>query len=146
MSGHRARVSALQTLVAGSPLPPIEVQRINNEFEEVFQAGRVRRIPRRLLLQVLHSTRALDSTLAGLIVLSGAAAPKSLGNALTSLKKTGLNGHKLAEPLRQLYQRDIVDRRNTYMHGAGTFPASTAEIAQLLDDMQSCCADVLLLW
>jgi len=146
MSGHRARVTALQTLIAGSPLPPNDIQRVIRELNEVFVAGRVRIPYRRLLLQVLHSTRALDSTLGGLITASGGAPPNSLGNALRHLKRTGLNRNRLTETLGSHYQREIVKPRNTYMHQAGSYPASTAEIAKLLADMQQCLVDAVNLW
>jgi hypothetical protein len=143
MSGYRSRVTALQALVAGSRIPAVTAGAVLAELNEVATSGRVRRLYRRLLLQVLHGTRALDSALVALIVVTGGAAPTSLGNALVYLQRTGLNGNRLPEPLRRRYQRDIVAVRNLYMHQAGAFPATVGEVAQLLDDMQACLADAL---
>jgi hypothetical protein len=146
MSGHKSRVTALQALVTGTQLPAADITRIVAELNQVFESGRVRRLPRRLLLQVIHSSRALDSTLSGLIMLTGGQRPDSIGKALHYLMVTGLNGNRLTKPLRNQYQSDIVVKRNTYMHEAGAFPANAAEIAQLLADMQSCFTDVIALW
>jgi len=146
VSGHKARVSALQTVVAGSPLPPNDVQRITTELTQVYTAGRVRLVGRRLLLQVLHSTRALDSTLAALILAAGGQGPTSLGNSLNHLRQVGLNGNRLTETLRIRYQNGIVRPRNVYMHQAGAYPANTTEVGQLLADMQACLVDAINLW
>ncbi len=138
MSGHKARIGAIQAIIAGSPIPPPLASEIHNEFERVYQAGRIRRADRKLLLQVLHSTRGLDTGLTEYIRARGGAPPHSLGPMLYFLRNTGLHGNKLPEPHRQQFQADIVDKRNVYLPNAGQFPSSVAELSKLRSDMQTC--------
>ena len=64
MASFRRRIQALQAGVAGSVLHgTAQYAIIHQAFEVIILAGRVRRISRRRLLQVLHSTRALDTSL-----------------------------------------------------------------------------------
>jgi hypothetical protein len=43
----------------------------------------------------------------------------------------------------QHFQKRIISKRNRYMHAAGTFPPSDAEITELLSDMDVCLTRVL---
>jgi hypothetical protein len=81
----------MQSIIAGSHIPVSEAQIIIREFEEVVRADRVRQMPRRLLLQVLHSTRALDSGLSSLIRAAGAIPNTSLGRMLQQLESTEID-------------------------------------------------------
>ena len=146
MSSNWRRISALQALVAGSPIPqPVRAQ-VNQEFAEVYNTRRIRKVPRRLLLEVLHSTRALDTALASYIVEAGGPQPVSLGAALYHLVSPGIHSNRLSPQSRQHYQAAIVDSRNDYMHQAGKFPSAPSEISALLTEMHSCLTDALSLW
>ena len=146
MSGHRARVYALTALVAGSPLPAAQSAVVQQELREVYEVRRVRNVARRLLLQILHSTRALDTSLAALIQAAGGPPSRSLGSALVYLETSGIHGNHLLPALRRRYQTNIVENRNKYMHEAGLFPVNTLEIATLLSEMQACLVDAYQLW
>jgi hypothetical protein len=146
MSGHRARISALTAIVAGNPLPPHQSGVVQRELGEVYAVRTVRNTARRLLLQVLHSTRALDTGLTALITVAGGPQPHSLGNALLYLERTGIHGNHLPAALRRRYQTNIVDSRNKYMHEAGVFPVVDLEVALLLSEMQACLVDAFRLW
>jgi hypothetical protein len=99
-----------------------------------------------MLLQVLHSTRALDSTLAVFTSYYAISVPRpSLGGYLRELTRHHVPGlGLLRESDRAQYKRTIVDKRNLYMHEAGTFP-SRGEISFLLSEMHACLARVLAL-
>src|SRR5262245_8758212 len=114
----------MQAIIAGSYIPASEAQIVVREFEEVVRADRVRQIPRRLLLQVLHSTRALDSSLSSLIRAAGASSGSSLGRMLLQLENTGIHGNQLPIGTATNFQTRVVNIRNRYMHEAGAFPAT----------------------
>lgn len=146
MSAHTRRIKAMQALIAGSALASrASFGTIINELDEVSQAGKISRNGRKQLLQVLHSTRALDTSLKELIAHHGITGVRqALGGYLH-----GFSNHRIAG-LAQLphaqcthYQNAIVNNRNHYMHSAGAFPANNTEIQNLLSEMQNCLIDVL---
>ncbi len=151
MTVTRNRMSTLKTLVAGSRIPAPMSGVVQAEYEQVFEARRVRNVQRRLLIQVLHSTRALDTALSSLIAALAIPPmpkpggnpivfpPHSLGSMLRYLGKTGLNGNVMLAA--SVYQQSIVNDRNRYMHCAGEFPTTAAEIDTLLNEMQMCLVD-----
>jgi hypothetical protein len=149
MSTHRRRISAIQALIAGSPLASRpSYTPIYNEFNEVMSAGRIRRHDRKRLLQLLHSTRALDSSLQELVDYYGIGhgINRSLGGYLRRFSnhtRPGLT--QLPNSLRTYYQNTIVDIRNQYLHEAGTYPMNDAEIRDLLAEMQDCLLNVITL-
>jgi hypothetical protein len=143
---HKARVRTLQALVSGMPCLAAHAQfpHIQAEFGEVYGVRKVRRKTRRRLLEVLHSTRALDSTLAAFIGHHGCCSPgkkppKSLGQYLFALHNhtVGGLGH-LADAHRRRFASNIVDPRNLYMHQAGAFPMADTDIQLLLSEMHAC--------
>lgn len=146
MTAIRSRVTALQAIVAGSPLPLNDARTVIREFQEVLDADRVRRVPRRLLLQVLHSTRALDTGLSALLTAGGVIPSTSLGRMLRQLESPGLHGNQLPAGTAAYYQACIVNSRNRYMHEAGTFPSVAMEILTLLSDMDACLTQAYRLW
>ena len=146
MSDHRRRIRALQALVAGSILASDSLYpQIDEEFAEVYRVRLVRRRNRRRLLQVLHSTRALDSSLKVFVTIFGLSPRNpSLGAYLWEL--TNHNQSRLGnlpEADRRRYQSEIVDLRNEFMHEAGAFPPDDQQIKVLLSDMHSCLCQVL---
>ena len=150
MATHRQRIIALQTLVAGSVIAGTPQEAVvNNEFGEVIASGYVRRIPRRYLLQVLHSTRALDSALLAFLLHYGIAPPlpqRALGRYLRALRDHALLViGTLPEARRAHYQNAIVNLRNDYMHRAGAAPNNDVEVATLVAEMEACLAEVFTL-
>lgn len=146
MSAHRTRVQALQALLAGSQLGSHpSCGTILGEFAEVSRAGRIRRQGRRQLLQVLHSTRALDTSLHELIAHHNLPrSGNSLGGYLVALCRHNVAGvGRLPDTNRRHYQARIVGPRNRYMHEAGAFPDNDMEIQTLLAEMQTCLVEVL---
>lgn len=144
---YKARVNFLSMLI-GSVLvaapPHTDIQR------EVLELYRVRRVwpnTRRRLLQILHGTRALDTTLRTVLVYHGClGTAKSLGQYLVKLEThSATTIAQLSSPERKRFQSSIVKRRNRYMHESGAFPANDTEIDTLLSEMQACLHTVLLL-
>jgi hypothetical protein len=94
MATHRRRIAALKGLVAGSVLGGTATEtRVNAEFDLVVVSGNVRTRSRRYLLQVLHSTRALDSALSAFVAHHAIPnAGHSLGSYLVALRDHTLAG------------------------------------------------------
>lgn len=148
MSDSKRRVRFMQSLVAGSPVSrTVKHEDVQAEFEEVLLARRVLKRSRKRLLQVLHSTRALDSTLKEFTDLHGCRpGSPSLGRYLYELKSGNCTSlRRISEQERDHYQTQIVDLRNRYMHEAGLMPANDSEILTLLAEMEACLQRVLTL-
>ncbi len=148
MSTLNKRVQLMKALVLSSPAfgPSRLATLICEEFEEVAKASRLSPEGRRFLLQVLHSTRALDTSLKTFVSYYGiTCTTPSLGGYLRALE-TASSTHRLQDlsPAQRLYyQRQIVGPRNRYMHEAGAAPASHHELLALLSEMQACLSEVL---
>ena len=149
MSGHRRRVRTLQALVGSIPCVALHPSgtAIQVEFSEVHRARRVRKAERRRLLEVLHSTRALDSTLSVFVshhgCSTGGRSARSLGAYLRALESHAVPTlGRLPSALRWHFQSTIADPRNKYMHEAGAAPATDGDLVALLSEMHSCLAAV----
>ena len=149
MSLYGRRIETLKVLIAGSVVSrSTAYTSIEGELSAAASTVRIPQLPRRYLLQVLHTTRCLDSTLSSFINHHAVTCTKqSLGGYLYALKNNA--GHAtltpLSEPRRANFQTKIVDVRNTYMHQAGAFPASEAESMTLLSEMHTCLVEVFAL-
>jgi hypothetical protein len=99
MSAYSRRVQTVRALVAGSVIAAnaIQLAAIELELEAAADTTRIPQLPRRRLLQVLHTTRALDSSLREFLAFHGVAAGNSLGSYLTRLRNN--NGHPVIAPL-----------------------------------------------
>lgn len=147
MSVHQRRINAIKAILAGSVIATKpEHSIIESEFDEVWQVRRIPKLTRRRLLQVLHSTRALDTALQ--IFLDHhmiTIARPSLGAYLEAL--VGHTSLSLARRLprhdRQHFQRNIVRVRNRYMHRAGDFPGADHEVLTLISEMEACLVQIL---
>src|SRR5260370_24286507 len=94
---HRRRIDALKTLAIGA-LPAADAGVVNAEFERVTQAGKVRMLQRRYLLEVIHSSRAIDTGLQRDLFHRESVLKRNIGGVLTDLRVTGLAGHRLSFP------------------------------------------------
>ena len=149
-AAYRKRIESMRTLIAGSVIGahPAEANLIDHELADASSTTSVPQLPRRRLLQILHTTRSLDSFLLcflGHHTVPGN--PKSIGQYLKALVDNG--GHPTLLPLSAMtknrYQTSITNPRNRFMHQAGAFPATEGEVMQILSEMQACIADILLL-
>jgi hypothetical protein len=143
MSVHRRRIDTMRALIAGNSAISGSPARadIDAEFEEAMRARAVWRKRRRQLLQVLHSTRALDSALKTFTTHYGFCPPRpALGRYLHALgnhTSTALAG-RLSLSERGRFQASIVNPRNRLMHEAGAYPLNDTEVLTLLSEMQDC--------
>ncbi|MEV6060364.1 hypothetical protein AB0L62_10180 [Nocardia asteroides] len=91
------------------------------------------------LIKVLHTTRALDTTLSEVIAAKGwPTATPSLGPYLSALFKNGI----ITAAQRDSYQKTIVYKRNKYMHEAGAMPTKL-EADSILSEMHACLVVIL---
>ena len=136
----------MQAILAGSPLAGRQnLKFISNELGEVTQSASIFRQGRRQLLQIVHSTRALDTALKELLTSHGIPTgnQNSLGAYLLAFENHSIGGvSKLPKANRQRYQISIVNARNKYMHQAGSFPSNDGEVRSLLSEMQACLIEV----
>jgi len=139
-----ARLATIRALLVGRAfLGPSEVD-VLDELQQVVAVEKVPQVPRRHLLQVLHSTRALDTSLAVFAQVANCQIRmQSLGGYLRALTEAGTNVNRLPIASRDRYQQSIVNTRNRYAHQAGAFPASDAELAALLSEMEACISEVV---
>jgi hypothetical protein len=120
---------------------------INKEFLEVARLIRMQPLNRRNLLQILHMTRALDTTLKNLLIEKGVPLPAipALDPYFKQLVNHSQSGFgTLPEGRRKFFKKRIINRRNSYMHQSGRFPSSR-EIEMLLSDMDACLSEILAL-
>lgn len=145
MANLKRRVRTIQTLIASQmghlPCEPA----IQRELSAIANAHHVRG-RRRELLELLHTTRALDTTLRHRLHQKGIPIPQNqrgLGAYLILfVGHTAPGVGHLVESRRASFQRSIVDKRNVFAHTADTYP-SVLEADRLLTEMHSCLTEVL---
>lgn len=92
----------------------------------------------RWLLSVLHTTRALDTSLSELLITKGWGAGSNLNDHLKVLAAH----HVLVSAEVMAYRKEIVYKRNWYMHEAGATP-NQLEADRILREMEGCLAIVI---
>lgn len=130
-------VKTFKALLATYPgLSPAEVARVTDEFDQLLQLSSVNPQRRRMLLEVVHSCRALESTLDVMLIHFGiviADKDKSLGKFLNTLNSSAVVGPgKLADRIdshsKARYQELVTKVRNNMMHRAGAYPTSESDL------------------
>ena len=136
---YRRRVDTLRILISGHNVlaGSSKLSDIVNELNRIKGSGRLP--SRNWLLAVLHTTRALDTTLSEIVLAKGwRARSPALGAYLTTLQSNAI----LSQAERIHYRRSVVDRRNMYMHQANAMP-SRVDADSILAEMHSCVFVVL---
>jgi hypothetical protein len=116
---------------------------VDAELAEVIGAMKVSHRPRKLLLQIVHASRAADTALEEVtrrvhhIPITHREA--SLGKCLMKLAAAGI----ITSIERDRYQRGIAHVRNGFMHEAGRFPTHENEVEDLLSEVRACLAQLL---
>ncbi len=93
------------------------------------------------MLKILYTTRAFDTCLSEIIAHKnwhGQSEKYSLGSYLKVLANNGA----LNENLRVYYQKNVVVKRNKYMHEAGTTPDRLIA-DRVLSEMLACLSTIL---
>lgn len=137
----RRRIQTLQVIlnasvISGEPEAPA----VLDEFNEVARVNQLIPITRRNLIQMLTSTRGLDTALRVFLRVRHIPmpAPPSLGTYLDRLHNHTVAGvGRFTDAERRNYKRRIANIRNRYMHTAGVHP-TTNEVQQILGDMHAC--------
>lgn len=149
MSPYQRRIDTLKVLLTGSVVAGTNTYTsVENELTAAATTVRVPQLPRRRILQVLHTTRSLDSVLRAFVQHHGVTCNKpTLGGYLTALSQNA--GHPslaILPPLRKThFQASIVASRNRYMHEADAFPATDGETMTLVSEMHTCLSEVFAL-
>lgn len=129
----------LITMCSGDADLSLRAQAVKDEFDRVdLVDGMVTSPQQQLLNKVLHTTRAMDTGMRTFLEINGVTpSGYSMGNYLTDLRR-GKTGRfvRLSGGLSDRIQEKVVDKRNIYMHAAGTFP-SKSETAQIAEDVAS---------
>lgn len=141
MSASGKRHETLRAIVRGSSsflLAP-EFSKVDTELLELTRCSRIQPEKRKRLLQAIHATRALDTSLGALLTLHGVAPEHSLGPRMSQMANlpTHLRGH-LPQSLVIGFRKSICDKRNKCVHNADHYPASSQEIDVLVSDIQTC--------
>lgn len=116
-----------------------DLSKVKNEFQQAIGVDSLNPTNRRNIMKVLHSTRALDSTLSAILVHYGL---KGLSHSLGQyIRKFELHSHhslgNLSNAERHKYQASIVDLRNKYLHQADSYPKNDKEVYLLISEMQA---------
>jgi hypothetical protein len=137
------RAQALSALIAGSAkIGAIERLAIVAELTEVTRLRRLTPTNRRNLFQLVHSVRACDSSMLAIVQHYNHPVPHhSMGNYLRAFRD--IRSLPFDEGHRQYYQSRFINRRNTLMHEAGTYPSGTQEVITLIDLMYACLSLVI---
>jgi hypothetical protein len=146
MSARRSRHLAIQALVRGSSLFTTnpELSQVDAELEELGRCNALQPVKRQRLLQVIHSTRALDTSLLVVLRHHGKDPKYSIGKMLHQLPSlpSGAVGH-LTHNAVVGFVGGICGLRNRYAHKAGAFPTSTLEVDGLVARIHSCILAIL---
>lgn len=137
----KKRIETVRVLVSGHPglTGSPELTAIIGELNRVGAAAKVPKY-NGWLLGVLHTTRALDTTLRELLRHKGWLDPlkQGLGAYFAALRNHSI----LTTGETDSWKRSIVDKRNRYMHVAGAMP-SQLENDAILSEMEACLTIVL---
>ena len=139
MSTQKKRVQTIiAVLQSSASLSQGNFNKVKAELNEVVDVHNITRTKRRNLMKVLHSTRALDSTLKSMLdfhTLRGAR-EHSIGQYLTKLEEHNSAAiGNLTPTERSHYQRKIADLRNKHLHTADSYPADEREVNEMLSEM-----------
>lgn len=130
-------VKTFKALLGTYPgLSAAEVVRITDEFDQLLQLSSVNPERRRMLLEIVHACRALESTLDVMLAHFGIVIvdkDKSLGKFLNTLNSSAVVGpgrlvDRIDNHSKTRYQDLVTKVRNNMMHRAGAYPASTKDL------------------
>jgi len=148
MSTTPSRIETIKAMLYANPISAhSHFPRIMSEFDEIKNARWVLRTNRRHLLQIIHSSRGVDSTLKTFIQFHQLSTnSNNLGSNLFTLRDhSSLSIGRITESQRSHFQRNIVRIRNRFMHEAGAFPSSENEVRSLISEIQFCISIVVTL-
>lgn len=134
------RINTMIALVNSCPsLGSRSKNDIKIEFNQVIDVNAIPPPPRKNILKVLHSTRALDTTLRSFLDHHGILGRShSIGQYLFQLTNHRLRTVvNLSTAERAKYQNEIVNLRNKHLHTANSYPRNDREVYQLIAEMEA---------
>ena len=131
-NNFKKEVRTIQTILKGSPWATApEMNHVLDEYGRVVHSEKEKSREKRSALQILFSSRAIDSLLA-IIVRQDFAHRRltpsdpfyTIGSSLNHLKNLGISGGRRLD-LRTYndLDRNVLKKRNQYLHQAGQFPS-----------------------
>jgi hypothetical protein len=136
-SNFKAEVRSIQLALKGSHWATAQAVRVVlEEYERLIGVSRLRDTQRRVSLQILYSSRAIDSLLKHVVNEDASRSNRrvpapSLGNYIDYIEGNGVYGRDFPPQLIISLRIDVKDKRNTYLHQAGMFP-SDVELKRFL--------------
>lgn len=134
------RISTIIAIINSNvALTSANVNKLKTEFRQVIEVDAVNPVKRKNILKILHSTRALDSTLKLILDYHRIRNGKfSIGQYITQLTiHTNASLGTLSQSERAKYQRTIADVRNTHLHTADSYSRNYSDVYDLISEMQS---------
>ncbi len=138
MKNIKAEIQTITTILeATSIADDNNFSKIKSELNEVISDHKLKKQGKKNLLKIVHTTRALDTSLKVFLthhsILDNA---HSLGQYLYRLRDHNNNDvGTITENQRRLYQTEIVDLRNDYMHNARKIATDESEVNNLISNM-----------
>lgn len=140
MPTQEKRINTIIAILNSCPsLSNANLNKLKLEFKQVIEVDSINPTKRRNILKILHSTRALDSTLKAILdyyTIRGS--NYSLGKYIYQFA-----GHrhpilgKISASERDKYIREISNIRNNHLHNADSYPKNEREVFQLISEMQA---------
>lgn len=148
MSIQKKRIETILALLNAEAFYTRSIRnKIRAEFNQVIEVEHITPARRKNILKILHSTRALDSTLKSFLDHYGIRNGKhALGQYLIQLAYH--NDHrigKISNNERAQFQNSIVNHRNTHLHQADSYPSNDSEVSQIICEMETLLSRVLTL-
>lgn len=145
---YKKRINTINTLIAGSDIQySPNFASIILEFQETDNCKKIRKINRKYITMILHSTRALDSSMAYFLQHNSirnyrngnrAITARSIGQYIDALALHNNNQlNRITQQERTNYKNRIANIRNNFMHTAGAYPTNSNEVNNLLSEMHS---------
>jgi hypothetical protein len=140
MATQQDRINTIIAIVNSCPsLTNANINKLKTEFRQIIDVDTISPPKRRHILKILHSTRALDSTLKAILDYYNIRDRNhSIGQYITQFTNHTLPTlGKLSSSERAKYQREIADIRNTHLHNADSYPRNDSEVYQLISEMHA---------
>ena len=134
------RINTIKNLIQGSRVgnnPRISA--IIDDLNEVIHVSTINPERRKRLFKIIHMSRGFDSFLSE---YSGER-NRSLGHYLITISQQGRRTSTGTVLDVQFYQREIVDKRNRFMHEAGSYPAGELEVNRIISEIDNCISIVV---
>lgn len=130
-NNFKKELRTIQKIIKGSPwAKESDMVDVLDEYDRVVSAENEKSMVKRSALQILYSSRAIDTLLAVIVKRDFANRRQTpsdphftIGSSLHHLKNQGLIGgkHLNVSTFNDL-DRNVCDKRNMYLHRAGKFP------------------------